>query len=75
MTREQLKQAFNEVKNQTDWKAEIMAIIAPDDFDDINEAVIHFTGEPIEVIEVFKAYPEDLLKIYSPGYRADERRI
>jgi hypothetical protein len=66
-TRGELQDAFNLVKNKTDWKASIEAKL-PADTDDakltlIEDAVIFFTGGCIEIER-----DDDGVTVFSEGY-------
>lgn len=51
-TQEQLEQAFNLVKDKTNWKNPIKAKVPLDtDIELITEAVIHFTGGSPEIVQ------------------------
>lgn len=62
----ELHRAFDMVKNRTNWKEPINAVIAESDLDIVTEAVIYFTGCLIDVWP----YKEGRVRVTAAGYYA-----
>ena len=51
LSQEQLEGLFQELCNKSNWKEEITALIDASKFADYNNACIHFTGGPLDIID------------------------
>lgn len=64
-TRGQLSDAFDTVKDQTNWKNPIKSTIPERDFEIVHEAVAFFTGS---TLSVRYRRPDETLDVYASGY-------
>ena len=51
LSQEQLEALFDKICNKDNWKNEINAIIKESEFNDYNDACVHFTGGVLDIIE------------------------
>lgn len=62
---DQLKMAFDQVKNKSHWKNPVSATIFEDDLNIVSAAVAFYTGSNVEVTRTYK---NGKVRIYAAGY-------
>lgn len=65
-TQDELQHAFNQIKNQGNWKESIRATIPAEDYNLAAAAVAYFTGSNLEVVE----NQNNQYTVYAAGYYA-----
>jgi hypothetical protein len=64
-TEKQLREAFDLVTDENDWRAPINALVPPDFARQAEAAIVFFTGCPVEILEV----NEKSVNVRACGYR------
>ncbi len=66
LTQEQKDKLFDRVCDPKDWRASINAVIDASEFDDVADAISHFTATYPEIVQHL---PEGKVRIHAAGYR------
>ena len=64
LSQEDLENYFDKICNKVNWKEEIYAIIPSKEYNNYAQAVAHFTGSELEIIE----RTDDQYLVYASGY-------
>ncbi len=63
---EDLREAFDQIKNPLDWKREIDTLVPAEDFYLYNASVIFFTATEVRIV----CDEGEMVRIHASGYRS-----
>mgnify|MGYP001160830781 CR=1 FL=1 len=66
--RDQLKDIFDKICNQNNWKDCVQSVILASDFDLADKAVSYFTGGGLEIVKEIEHNGEIFYEVFGHGY-------